>query len=88
MRLVYLMFSSNTCYCNVVEATPEGVTVDLEKKTWRYKYAELQQYEHIGRGRYVRNSRHGVIGVYDLNNIGHVNLMVYNALEAQRSHSR
>ena len=87
MKLVYLVFADNTAYCRVVEQTPKGVTIDLEKKTWEYALAEICPHMPIGRARYLpRWSRHGVIGVYDLDDCVQVNTMVHDAIESQRDY--
>jgi hypothetical protein len=76
MRLAYLVFAGNPCYCNVVEEAPKGVTVDVQNMTWRYEYAEFEQEELIGHNRYLGKSRGGVIGVYDLDSVVDIVSMV------------
>lgn len=85
MRLGYLMFADNSAYCSVVENTPNGITTDLEKKTWQYKLPGFQTTKSIGSSRYLGEWRGGVIGVYDLDDIKHVNSMIHAAIEAQRN---
>lgn len=85
MRLVFLQFASNTCYVKVVEEPPEGVTVDTQQGVWTYVHASKQfMPKKIGEGRYLENNRFGVIGVYDRDNIAHLNSMARDAIEAVR----
>ena len=83
MRQVFLQFAPNAAYCQVVEKTPAGVTIDADGSTWRF---EKRQYK-IGESRYIEQGRkRGVIGVYDADNIEHLDHMVHAALESQREH--
>ena len=88
MRLVCLIFADNTAYCKVVEKIPNDVTIDLEKKRWRYTHAHLKQDELIGHSCYISRRFSGnVIGVYDIDDIEQVNVMVRAAVESQRDYS-
>lgn len=84
MRLAYLVFASNECYCRVVDTPPPSVTVDTEKKTWRCKVWSNSD-RPIGQSRYTRRDKGGIIGVYDLDDIKQVDSMVSAAIEAQTS---
>ena len=86
MRLVYLALADNTAYCKVVEEAPKGVTVNLEQGTWEYAHEEFRRARRIGEHRYLGRFRHGVIGVYDLDNMSHVSAMVHAAIESQRDY--
>ena len=89
MRLVYLQFSPNPMCVQVVDKAPEGVTVDLKKKTWDFSGSSMTDRgpKKIGNGRNILESRHGVIGVYDTDKITHLGSMVYDAVESQRDRS-
>lgn len=84
MKLTYLMFADNSAYCTVTETRPDGITVDLEKNTWRYAHAEPNMDRPVGGSRYLGNWRGGVIGVYDRDNFEHLKSMVSAAIESQR----
>ncbi len=86
MKLVYLVFAVNSCYCKVVDEPPEGVVIDVEKRTWRYKHAIHKQDEPIGHARHLGHHRSGVIGVYDSDDTTQLSAMVHSALGSQRDH--
>lgn len=87
MRLVYLVFASNTAYLSVVDKKPKDVTISPDTKKWRTNNGVHDQWEKIGEHRYV-GDRYGTIGVYDLDKISHANMMVYGATEAVRRNER
>ena len=77
--IVVLTYARNECYTHATDKDVKGVTVDHQKREWTYetvtrKWGEMR---HCGWG-----CRYGVIGVYDLNDITHVNSMIYHAKEA------
>lgn len=85
MRLVYLVFASNGRSCEVLDEAPEGSTVDLATKRWRYKDSRhgQGQWEPIGRESYLGNGNSHLIGVYDLDDPRQVNSMVHSAIDSQ-----
>ena len=83
MRLAYLVFASNECYCRVVETPPPSVTVDTEKLTWRCENWSKRD-RPIGESRYI-DRKGGIIGVYDTDDIKQVDSMVHAAVAAQTS---
>lgn len=87
MKLAYLMFADNSAYCKVTDISPKTVTVDQEEKTWRCDVWSPQA-RPIGSSCYISHSRAGIIGVYDIDNISHVNSMVHAAIEAQRDYRK
>ena len=88
MKLGYLVFTlPNNHSCEVVLEPPEGVTVNLEKNTWRYAHAVHKQDEPIGHGCYLGHRRNGLVGVYDLDNLKHLSSMVRDAVDAHTDHS-
>ncbi len=89
--LVVLMYSPNVCYTKVVEFREnkiKGLTVDIEKGVWSYRGLENLLINtvniSIGCSRCTLDSRYGVIGVYDRENINHLGNMVSNGIEATR----
>ena len=91
MRLVCLIFAPNSAYVKVVERPPKGVEVSPDKGTWKwsgvYPHDGTRTTFKIGEGRYVRNPRSGIIGVYDVDNLKHLDSMVHDAVESQRDYS-
>lgn len=91
MRIVCLVFAPNSAYVNVVERPPEGVEVFPDKGIWKwsgmYPPDGTRTTLKIGESRYVRNCRIGIIGVYDVDNLKHVDRMVHDAVESQRDYS-
>lgn len=74
--LVFLVYSPNICYTNLVVRRPEGVTVDLEAGTWSYGDHTFK----IGEFALCFYARGGVpIGVFDRTKLPHLREM----LEAQ-----
>ncbi|MCR4333907.1 MAG: hypothetical protein NUV60_02770 [Patescibacteria group bacterium] len=87
VRIVYLVFASNSAYVQVVRRKPKGVKIDVAKKKWTYEHAHHRQSEPIGNGCFLGDRRMGVIGVYDLDKLEHADSMVHDALESQRNRS-
>lgn len=87
MRLGYLVFASNTAHLSVTDKKPDDVTISPDKKKWRTSNGVHNQWEKIGEHRYV-GDRYGAIGVYDLDKISHVNMMVYGATKAVTRNNR
>ena len=80
--LVILMYTSNTCY-TIVSSTipniPEGLQIDLDTCTWTF---DGKRYQIGGMRRCEYGCRWGVIGVYDRQNIQHLDAMVHHSKEA------
>ncbi|TSC64222.1 MAG: hypothetical protein G01um101491_337 [Parcubacteria group bacterium Gr01-1014_91] len=91
MRIVCLVFATNSAYVNVVEVPPKGVEVFPDKGIWKwpgvYPPDGTRTTLKIGESRYARNSRSGIIGVYDVDNLKHLDSMVHDAVESQRDYS-
>ena len=86
--LVYLIFASNTCYTKVVDVKPDDVTLDLTKgeytlQFWQDCFERTQTFK-IGSGRGHFDGKHGTIGVFDRNKVGHLDSMVHLSREATR----
>jgi len=84
--LVILMYASNTCYTTVQKTEPrlpEGLEIDLDTCSWKF---DNRRYT-IGEMRHCEcGCRWGVIGVYNRQDIAHLNAMVYHGNEAVREH--
>lgn len=84
-KLIYLVYATNNCYVSVVGVAPIGVTVDKKEKTWSYRERSYR----IGQARCCEPcSKHGIIGVYNINNIKHLKSLVHDATEAVRNYRR
>ena len=84
MKLVFLIYASNNCYVKVTRKMPKEVIVDFKKRVWRY---EKREYSIGNDMRHCeRSARYGVIGVYDINEIAHIDSMVHHAIEATRDY--
>ena len=86
-NLVFLAYSSNTCYTQLSEGDePKGCSVDLEKGVWTFGGGVFQigmEMRHCDWGCYW-----GVIGVYDRSNLEHLKNLLYHSREAVRGPSR
>lgn len=83
MKLVFLIYAINNCYVKITRKKPKGVTINLQKKTWYYKNREY----NIGNMRHCeRYAKYGIIGVYDVNKINHLDNMAHHAIEATRNY--
>lgn len=77
-KLVILIYASNTCHTKVVDirAPIDGLSVDSDENTWTFdkKTFTIGEIRHCEYG-----CRWGVIGVYNRNNLNHLNSMVRHA---------
>lgn len=84
MKLVFLIYASNNCYVEIVKKIPNNITVDVRKRTWSYN----KKIYNIGEMRYCEHSRYGIIGVYDMGDIAHINNIAHHAIEATRNYKQ
>jgi hypothetical protein len=86
--VIVLQYASNTCYTNVVkleDAKIKGLKVDLDKGVWSFEGCKNIPVGNSRRA-YPHNcgSQHesGIIGIYDKENIEHLNSMAFHVKEA------
>lgn len=79
-NLVFLRFTSNVCYVEVVEEKPKDVTLNLEAGMWSWHGGEYK----IGDNRPRAWGQEQTIGVYDRTKLSHLNAMVQAASEVTR----
>lgn len=88
MNLVFLQYSPNNCYVQVVREKPEDVVIDQGKGVWEWTHADpgFRGPRKIGESRALLcNTEYGTIGVYDPSNVKHLSSMVSAALASQRT---
>lgn len=89
-NIIVLCYSQNSCCTSVVKLTDSekqfsNLELDLSNNKWRFKDGEYNnnQFWNIGRCRYVANGKHfGVIGLYDMTNLEHLNMMAAHSQSA------
>ena len=81
-NLVVLMYSDSGCCHKLTDKAIPGLTIDLENEQWSYRRPagefptgattrKIGEYNHS-----MKFCSRGVIGVYDKNNIQHLNAML------------
>ncbi|GEM_PF-2588934 len=83
MKIVFLQYASNVCYVQVVAEAPQGVAVDVGNQTWTVDWPQKRTYK-IGQSHYCGDTRGGIIGVYDADDLNQLGSMVRAATEAVR----
>lgn len=71
-NLVFLVFTENPCYTEIVRKCPKEVKLNLESRTWKFNGSKYE----IGKSRPLLGYSYGVIGVYDQTNLEHLNSML------------
>lgn len=88
-NIIVLSYASNNCYTTVVDEIPREIEVDCEAGTWNFvkgHHLHRETAYEIGNARHCsRDSREGVIGVYDRMKTAHLGKMLSDAKGATDS---
>lgn len=88
-NLVYLVYAPNECYHQIIRRKPTSVTIDLESGTWTYQSRFGGCFTRpFGQSGPTPKGSGGIIGVYDVTKIGHLDTMVHDVGELVRQDYR